>query len=256
MSRVFYLAISILLLGSFCDEQTKAVSHSNAEVSDDFLKGKFQPSKNSRFAIIPGAYSIRKNQYLQKETIEHFVEMAKVARNEGIDIYILSPTRNFYAQKSIWERKFIQNEKEGLMPRENALKILLWSSMPGTSRHHWGTDFDIVFSRKNAQLSNRIYESGQGLRTYQWMKTHARKFGFCQPYTGLPASRDNSREGRPIKHGYQQEKWHWSYQPLASKYLKTYFMRRARMLPSGFRGDSAGNTLFLDYVMNVDKSCQ
>ena len=55
-----------------------------------------------------------------------------------------------------------------------AKTILLYSSMPTTSRHHWGTDMDIN------SLENSYFASGQGLKEYTWLKKNAAKFGFCQ----------------------------------------------------------------------------
>ena len=36
---------------------------------------------------------------------------------------------------------------EALTPWELAQAILRWSALPGASRHHWGTDFDIYDRR-------------------------------------------------------------------------------------------------------------
>jgi len=49
--------------------------------------------------------------------------------------------------------------------------------MPGTSRHHWGTDVDLF------SLDNKFFESGDGKIWYSWMVQNAAKYGFCQPYT-------------------------------------------------------------------------
>ena len=76
---------------------------------------------------------------------------------------------------------------------EKAMIILRYSSMPGTSRHHWGTDFDINM------LNNEYYDKGDGKIIYKWLESNAAKFGFGQPYN---AGREN---------GYKEEKWHWSY---------------------------------------------
>lgn len=54
---------------------------------------------------------------------------------------------------------------------------MLYSSMPTTSRHHWGTDMDIN------SVEPEYFESGQGLLEYNWLKANAHKFGFCQPYS-------------------------------------------------------------------------
>ncbi len=49
--------------------------------------------------------------------------------------------------------------------------------MPGTSRHHWGTEIDL-----NA-LNNKWFENGKGLKVYQLAYKNAAQYGFHQPYT-------------------------------------------------------------------------
>ena len=48
---------------------------------------------------------------------------------------------------------------------------------------------------------------------FQWLKKNAADFGFHRPYTS-EASRDNK--------GYAEEKWHWSYVPLANQMKKDW----------------------------------
>src|SRR5690606_39172936 len=116
-------------------------------------------------------------------------------------------TRNFQAQKKIWEDKWSGTRRiesgENLAettpdPTERARKILRYSSMPGSSRHHWGTDIDIN------NFENDWFTSGEGLKLYNWMKANAGTYGFCQPYSA----------GRP--YGYLEERWHWSYMPVSA----------------------------------------
>ena len=84
------------------------------------------------------------------------------AKRDSIDLKIISGTRNFYEQKAIWNRKW--NLYNNLNPIHRAKKILEYSSMPSTSRHHWGTDIDLN------SLNNSYFNTGKGLKTYQWLK--------------------------------------------------------------------------------------
>jgi len=182
-----------------------------------YLLGKFEPDNDSNFVplVKPYAAGSALNQYLHKETFAAFKEMYEAAQTEGISLRILSGTRNFDYQKSIWEGKWsgkrLQNGKnlaqEVPDPQARALEILRTSSMPGTSRHHWGTDIDL-----NA-FNNGYFKSGEGARVYEWLQSHAAQYGFCQPYT------DKALNGRT---GYEEERWHWSYKPLAQQYLRAY----------------------------------
>ena len=118
-----------------------------------------------------------------------------------------------------------------------------YSSMPGTSRHHWGTDFDI-----NA-LNNRWFDTPEGKPVYDWMKAHAAEYGFCEVYS----ARDGRRQT-----GYEPERWHWSYIPTASRYLAAYVEARDAQ-PRGFEGDVAAPQInwLTDYVLgiNPDPTC-
>lgn len=93
-----------------------------------------------------------------------------------------------------------------LLPEKRAQVILQFSSMPSTSRHHWGTDVDLNY------LENSFFEEGEGKKIYDWLVKNASRFGFYQVYTSQESGRT----------GYREEKWHWSYLPLASRYLALY----------------------------------
>jgi LAS superfamily LD-carboxypeptidase LdcB len=54
-----------------------------------------------------------------------------------------------------------------------------------------------------------------GAKEYQWLKENAKKYGVYQVYT----SKKNGRTG------YNMEKWHWSYIPLAKEYLSYYNLK-------------------------------
>lgn len=86
-----------------------------------------------------------------------------------------------------------------LSSRQREREILQASSAPGVSRHHWGTDVDIL----SLNPANFI----EGARLYgdwRWLDAHALDHGFFQPY-GSPAD----------GHAHMEERWHWSYYPVA-----------------------------------------
>jgi zinc D-Ala-D-Ala carboxypeptidase len=191
-------------------KENKMIEQISKEIEiKNFLMGKFQLNEHINFVLVDKQYHTKSEMYLQKQTLESFIKMREAAEKDGINLTIVSGTRNFYSQKSIWERKYKANKVEELSDVENIKKIMLWSSMPSTSRHHWGTDIDIngfekYFDGKN-EKSNKEYE---------WLVNNARKFGFCQVYTEKKTGKRTT--------GYNEEKWHWSYMPLSSDYLKKY----------------------------------
>lgn len=183
----------------------------------DFLLGKFDYRTLPHFVKVDKEFSTR-TVYLNGVVYNAFLEMHREAKLEGINLKIVSGTRNFFEQKKIWEKKW--EALDSLSPEERARTILEYSAMPATSRHHWGTDIDIN------NLENSYFEEGRGKAEYQWLVKNASKFGFYQVYT----SQDTGRTG------YREEKWHWSYMPLAANYLQQYNELVDYCEISGFEG--------------------
>ncbi|MBX2967311.1 MAG: M15 family metallopeptidase [Cyclobacteriaceae bacterium] len=177
------------------------------DVDKNYLLGKFNQNQDERFVQLDDQYTrgSARGAYLRKETYEAFVKMAEAAKVDGVTLVIISATRNYLQQKAIWERKWTA-DTESKSDVDRAKKILLYSSMPGSSRHHWGTDMDLN------NLNNEYFDSGEGLKIYEWLKAHGHEYGFCQPYTA-------KTDGRT---GYEEERWHWSYTPLSIPFLEAY----------------------------------
>jgi D-alanyl-D-alanine carboxypeptidase len=172
-------------------------------VSKELLLGKLHYEQDSSFVKVAGEHT-SKSTFLNREVYNAFIRMYEAAKADGIELKIVSGARNFDAQKAIWDYKW--KLFKDLEPLERTKKILEFSSMPSTSRHHWGTDVDLN------NLENSYFEEGKGKAEYEWLLKNAYKFGFYQVYT-------SKKEGRT---GYEEEKWHWSYLPLAKMYLETY----------------------------------
>ncbi len=75
---------------------------------------------------------------LLSEVIQAFEKMKKAALLVGIDIKVVSGFRSYERQRAIWNGKYKANRQAGLSPEENIQKIIEYSTLPGTSRHHWG----------------------------------------------------------------------------------------------------------------------
>ena len=228
--------------------EIKNITQVDSTISLDYLMGKFDPSNNKSFTKIASKYTKRKNLLLRKETYEAFKKMHAAALKDGVKLSILSATRNFKIQKTIWEAKWlgtrkIENGKDASKaypnPKTRALQILKFSSMPSTSRHHWGTDIDIN------NLNNSYFKKGKGLKEYQWLQKHAHDFGFCQPYTA----------GRP--YGYQEERWHWSYLPIAKKLSDQAKLRLKNEMIQGFKGSETAQQINVvkHYVLGINQEC-
>ncbi|HLR31493.1 MAG TPA: M15 family metallopeptidase [Fodinibius sp.] len=199
-------------------------------LSVEFVTGQFDFKTHDNFIQVDPQYA-DKEIYLHKKTYEAFQAMADSAEADGITLTLISGTRNFNNQKSIWERKWDNSSADTDL--DKAYEILEYSSMPMTSRHHWGTDIDLN------DLNNSYFESGQGKEEYEWLQAHANDFGFYQPYT------DKSLNDRT---GYNEEKWHWSYLPLARQYRTYYNEHLSNTDISGFKGSDLADEI--DMVKN------
>ena len=91
--------------------------------------------------------------------LKPFLMLRQLAEDEGITLIIISGTRSFNHQKSIWDRKWGRTRYMGWQEIDKAIDILTYSSMPGTSRHHWGTDIDFN------SLENSYFDAGDGLKS-------------------------------------------------------------------------------------------
>lgn len=216
----------------------------------DYIMGKFDPENDTSFVTVATEYADREGLYLRKETYEAYKKMHQAALTDSVVLVIRSATRNFDYQKAIWEKKW-QGETplEGReiaskipAPTDRANAILRYSSMPGTSRHHWGTDIDL-----NA-FNNSYFAQGQGQKTYTWLVKHAASYGFCQPYTA-------KGEHRP--EGYEEEKWHWSFLPLSQSLLEEARKSLTNQMITGFLGSEVAPPINVvqKYVLGIDSSC-
>lgn len=197
-------------------DTTLLTPQSTFNIPKSLLLGKFNPAEDTNYVVIPDHMSTYKGLYCHREAFNAYLAMRDSALRDGITLTIISATRNFDRQLQIWNRKW-QNT-----PGNDSTKIrsiMRYSSMPGTSRHHWGTDIDFISAETD------YWTHGEGLRIYNWLCANAHKFGFFQPYTADPA-----------RTGYAEERWHWSYAPLSKPYLEAYRQKITAEDITGFSG--------------------
>jgi len=159
---------------------------------------------------------------LRKEAHDAFLKMKKAAYSDGIDLKIVSSYRDYYRQEAIWERKYMRyTEEDGMTPLKAIDKIIEYSTIPGTSRHHWGTDIDIIDGYRKTTgdvLVPEKFEAGGPFEDLKnWMDGNSKKFDFHLVYTNVPKRR-----------GFKYEPWHYSYAPISIPMLTSY--RRLNIL--------------------------
>ncbi len=167
--------------------------------------------------------------FIHQDVKGPLISLAKYAKREGFDLRVVSGHRSFEYQKSLWNAKAcgqkLVYDSGGysldcslLSPRELVLSILRWSSLPGASRHHWGSDIDVIDG--NSLPSNytlklipeEVAPEGMFGPFHQWLDEKislGETFGFYRPY-----ERDLG--------GIAPEKWHLSYAPLSINLATSY----------------------------------
>ncbi len=152
---------------------------------------------------------------MQRDTAKALKLMQEAAKKEGIDIKVVSAFRSFNRQKEIFEGKFKRFIAEGNSPEQAVNRIIEYSTIPGTSRHHWGTDLDLIdgaVSAPEAVLeAEHYYGSGVFCAFREWCDHNAANFGFHQVYTN-----------NPDRKGFAHEPWHFSYAPVSIPMLKAF----------------------------------
>ena len=156
---------------------------------------------------------------LHAQVVRPFLNLRRVAMADGIDLVPYSSFRDFERQLAIWNGKFngerpmfdaagVQLDTDALTPLERIHAILLWSALPGASRHHWGTDMDLIDRNATAQgyriqLTQQEFAAGGPFAPLaEWLDVHAPRFGFFRPFQGL-------------RSGVRPEPWHFSFAPIA-----------------------------------------
>ncbi len=155
------------------------------------------------------------------------IELKNSAKEEiNADLQIVSSYRNFGRQQIIWDgkvkgqRKVLDDNdkiiiKEDLSMEEYLLKILRFSAIPGASRHHWGTDFDVYdaskISKEDLQLTHsECIGKGPCTELHIWLDGKLKRNQyFFRPY-------NVDLDGVSI------EKWHLSFFPIAQEYFQQY----------------------------------
>ncbi len=237
MNRLDFINSSLAILGL-----THLLSSKRMHIDPYLLIGKGNPML------------VGKNHALLTEAHEALQEMSAEAKKEGISIKVVSSYRSFERQKSIWNRKFSKFKSEGMNDAQAIAKIIEYSTLPGTSRHHWGTEIDIIdaFHQQEGDvlLPQKFHDNGPNNGLREWMEINAKNYGFFLPYT-LDVNRS----------GFKYEPWHYSFAPLSKYMLKSYLEldHQALIISKDLKGGGLLNHEFFEnyiqsHVMGVNPS--
>jgi LAS superfamily LD-carboxypeptidase LdcB len=166
--------------------------------------------------------AIDEGHRLQPAVVQSLARLKDEARDAGFELAIASSFRSFARQLRIFNGKAsgeratqddngVTLDFTDMSAVDRLHAILRYSALPGTSRHHWGTDLD-VFDAAAVDADYRVQltpaEVGQGgvfEALHNWLDERmgaGASHGFFRPY-GVDRG------------GVAAERWHLSYAPLA-----------------------------------------
>lgn len=174
---------------------------------------------DTHLVTLPGGHR------LQEEVAGAFTALQAEAYQAGFELAIASGFRPFARQLAIWNGKVsgtrtVVDDAGCAVPMaqlsslEQLHAILRFSAIPGTSRHHWGTDLDVYDAAAVApgyQLQLSVQEVAAGGLfdpLHCWLDARmaaGESHGFYRPY-----AQDRG--------GVAPERWHLSYAPLSVAY--------------------------------------
>lgn len=157
------------------------------------------------------------------QALKALLRLSEAMREEGFELALASGFRSYERQEMIWNRKARGElpllDQRGsplnyneLSPKEIVEAILRWSAIPGASRHHWGSEFDIFdYSQQtSAELTpQEVAPDGPMGPMHAWLDQHLEDFSFYRPY-------DQDRGG------VAPERWHISFWPVSAPCFEAY----------------------------------
>ena len=197
----------------FCAPVSGEESVVSAQLSTAQLTGR----DDSHLVELPSGHR------LQPAVAEAFSALQRDAQEAGFDLAIASSFRSCSRQLAIWNAKASGERRvhddagreitiSNLAPQEQLAAILRYSALPGSSRHHWGTDLDVFDAAAMApdyslELSPvEVAPGGIFDPLHCWLDQRmaaGESRGFYRPY-----SQDLG--------GVAPERWHLSYAPLSA----------------------------------------
>lgn len=170
--------------------------------------------------------------YLHPTVIKPLQQLQAEAKRAGFDLQIVSAHRNFNRQLNIWNAKASglralldyrgqELDYSILTEKQKLQAIMRWSAVPGMSRHHWGTDFDI-FDAKQICLSDvkltpsEVEGNGACAAMHKWLGERIAansSFDFFRPY-------------QVDSGGIAPEVWHLSFLPTAINYQRAVTLEK------------------------------
>lgn len=128
--------------------------------------------------------------------IDDLMDMMQAAKDDGVNLVICSPYRDYNRQTVLFNRKIDYYMEKGYSYLESYKLASMTVTVPGASEHQIGLALDIVSTSYSA-LEIGFGDTVAG----QWLKEHCDEYGFILRYP----------QGKEYITGIQYEPWHFRY---------------------------------------------
>lgn len=188
------------------EEATAEEAVENTEAESDISDIEF--IENEHFFLVNHEYPLPDDYEVETDYVQGSYElevtaakycrdMIEAAKEDGIELKVLSAYRTVSYQKKLFERNIKSRmEKYGWSYDEAYADVLINIALPGTSEHNAGLAVDIV-----TEDDWDTYEAFDQTEEYRWLQENAADYGFILRY--LKDKTDIT--------GYIYEPWHYRY---------------------------------------------
>lgn len=199
---------------------------------------------------------------VNKAVIPALQSLQAAALSSGFELRVVSGFRDYPTQLKIWNEKCrglrpVLDDggkplaTSALSPEALLHAILRWSALPGASRHHWGTDIDVIDQKalppgyRVQLIPGEVERGGMFAPLHDWLDDNLAAHGFFRPYA-------------TDRGGVSPERWHLSYAPLATPYLEAYTLA---ILEESIRNSelalketalASARTIYQRYIRNIN----
>lgn len=190
---------------------------------------------------------------IHRDLLGPLAALVAEAADAGFELALASGFRSVERQCHIWnakscgERPVLDDEGKVLnvhemTPEKLVFAILRWSALPGTSRHHWGTDFD-VYDR--ASLPEGVSVQ---LTLEECCGPMAAFHSWLNDYLSRPSTQFFRPYVRPVG-GVAPEPWHLSFAPLAADFQRQ--LEKSQILSFVMNLDIAFKDVVIDHFDDI-----
>ncbi len=179
------------------DETVSADSISENSLNVTVLINKMHPLSND-YSFTKAPVPARKGyMFVDERAAEAYLKMMEDAKEDGIDLLVISAFRDISRQRNNFNRKVLSYRKDkDLSYLEAYSEAAMEITIPGTSEHEAGLAMDIA-CKTYTGLNEGFADTDAG----KWLKDNAYKYGFILRYP----------KGKEYITGIEFEPWHFRY---------------------------------------------